>query len=104
LTIQSDPLGFFTLLVVMTLIVYATRAGGFWLIGHVAIGRRLQRMLEALPGAVIAATVAPILLTGGAAAWFAILAAGATMIAVRNDFAAVLAGVAVAALVRAVGL
>jgi uncharacterized membrane protein len=102
--IQSDPAGFFALLAAMTLVVYGSRAGGFWLIGRVTIGRRLQRMLEALPGAVIAATVAPILLTGGVTAWLAVIAAAATMIAVRNDFAAVLAGVAVAALVRAAGL
>ena len=104
MTIRSDPFGFFTLVLMMTIIVYATRIGGFWLIGRVTIGPRLQRMLEALPGAVIAATVAPILLTGGVTAWLAVIAAGATMIVVRNDFAAVVAGVAVAALVRAAGL
>jgi uncharacterized membrane protein len=102
--IARDPLGFFALLATMTLVVYATRAGGFWLIGRITIGRRLQRVLEALPGAVIAATVAPIVLTGGSSAWLAVVAAALTMIAVRNDFAAVLAGVAVAALARGAGL
>jgi branched chain amino acid efflux pump len=102
--IATDPAGFFAMLLAMTLAVYATRAGGFWLIGRVTIGRRLQRMLEALPGAVIAATVAPILLAGGITAWLAVAVAAATMIALRNDFAAVLAGVAVAALARGAGL
>jgi branched chain amino acid efflux pump len=102
--IALDPFGFLALLATMTLVVYATRAGGFWLIGRVTMGRRLQRMLEALPGAVIAATVAPIVLTGGASAWLAVVAAALTMIAMRNDFAAVLAGVAVAALARGAGL
>jgi uncharacterized membrane protein len=102
--IASDPSGFFALMAAMTLVVYASRAGGFWLIGRVTIGRRLQRMLEALPGAVIAATVAPVLLTGGVTAWLAVAAAAVTMIAVRNDFAAVLAGVAIAALSRGAGL
>jgi uncharacterized membrane protein len=101
--IASDPIGFFALLAAMTLVVYVTRVGGFWLIGRVTIGRRLQRMLEALPGAVITATVAPIVLTGGVTAWLAVMAAAGTMIAVRNDFAAVAAGVAVAALARAAG-
>ena len=40
--IQSDPMGFLGLLLAMTLVVYATRAGGFWLLGRVTIGRRLQ--------------------------------------------------------------
>lgn len=102
--IASDPFGFLTLLLAMTLTVYATRAGGFWLIGRVTIGRRLQRILEAMPGAVIAATVAPILLHGGVSGLLAVAAAALAMLAVRNDFAAVVAGVATAALVRAAGL
>ena len=99
--IERDPFGFFLVLLAMTFAVFIMRTGGFWLIGRVNIGPRLHRMLEALPGAVIAATVAPVLLTGGITAWLAVIAAGVTMIVVRNDFAAVVAGVAVAALVRA---
>ncbi len=102
--IASDPAGFFLLLAAMTLVVYLTRAGGFWLIGRVTIGRRLQKILEALPGAVIAATIAPILLHGGPAALLALVAAAVAMLIVRNDFAAVVAGVAVAAAARAAGL
>lgn len=100
----SDPLGFAGMLLAMTLAVYLTRAGGYWLIGHFRIGPRLHRVLNALPGAVIAATVAPILLKGGVSALFAMVAATVTMIVVRNDFAAVMAGVVAAALVRAVGI
>ena len=101
--IASDPFGFLSLLAAMTLTVYATRAGGFWLIGRVTIGRRLQRILEAMPGAVIAATVAPILLHGGVSGLLAVIAAALAMLAVRNDFAAVVAGVGAAALARAAG-
>jgi hypothetical protein len=61
-------------------------------------------MLDALPGAVIAATVAPILLTGGVRALAAAAAATLTMLVVRNDFAAVIAGMAVAAATFAMGL
>ncbi len=78
--------------------------GGYWLIGRFTIGPRLHKMLNALPGAVIASTVAPILLTGGVSAWLALVAAALTMIAVRNDFAALVAGVVVAAAARAAGL
>lgn len=102
--IQSDPSGFLGLVAVMTLVVYLTRAGGFWLIGRVTIGPRLRKILEAMPGAVIAATVSPILLHGGVSAWMAVAAAAVAMLIVRNDFAAVVAGVAVAALARAAGL
>jgi uncharacterized membrane protein len=101
---EHDPFGYAAMLAAMTLAVILCRVGGYWLIGNFPIGPRLRRMLDALPGAVIAATVAPILLTGGISAWLALGAAALTMIVVRNDFAAVVAGVGVAALVRAVGL
>jgi uncharacterized membrane protein len=100
---EHDPLGFAAMLAAMTAAVIVCRVGGYWLLGRFTIGPRLRRMLDALPGAVIASTTAPILLTGGVSGWLAVLAAAATMIAVRNDFAAVIAGVAIAAAARAAG-
>ena len=102
--IESDPKGFIALLAAMTATVYLTRAGGYWLIGRVTIGPRLRRMLNALPGAVIAATVAPILVQGGLRAVLAMVAAAAVMVLWRKDFAAVAAGAAVAAAAFALGL
>jgi uncharacterized membrane protein len=102
--IERDPTGFIALLAAMTVTVYLTRAGGYWLIGRVTIGPRLRRMLNALPGAVIAATIAPILVQGGVRALLSMLAAGTVMYLWRNDFAAVLAGVAAAAGAFALGL
>lgn len=101
---ERDPLGFAAMIVAMTLVVYLCRAGGYFLIGRVTIGPRLRRMLDALPGAVIAATITPFLLHGGLSALCAIGAAALVMIAVRNDFAAVAAGACAAALVRMAGL
>lgn len=101
--IERDPLTYMGALSAMTFAVYVMRAGGYWLIGRVTISPRLRRMLDALPGAVIAATVAPILMKGGVSTSLAVIAAVAAMIVVRNDFAAVVAGVGIAALVRAVG-
>ena len=101
--IEHDPLGFAAMLAAMTAAVMVCRLGGYWLLGRFAIGPRLRRMLDALPGAVIASTTAPILLTGGVSGWLAVLAAGTTMIVVRNDFAAVVAGGAAAAATRAAG-
>jgi uncharacterized membrane protein len=97
---ERDPLGFALVIVAMTIVVYLCRAGGFWLIGRVTIAPRLRKMLDALPGAVIAATVAPLLVHGGVSALCAVGAAAVAMVAVRNDFAAVAAGACAAALVR----
>jgi uncharacterized membrane protein len=102
--IERDPLGFAAMLAAMSAAVILCRLGGYWLIGRFTIGTRLRKILNALPGAIIASTIAPILFTGGLSALLALVAAAVTMVAVRNDFAALAAGVAVAAGVRAVGL
>jgi uncharacterized membrane protein len=101
---ERDPLGWFAVLAAMTVAVYVTRAGGYWLIGRITIGPRLRKMLDALPGAVIAATIAPMLVHGGLSGVAAVAAALLAMVALRNDFAAVASGLVAAALVRAAGL
>jgi branched chain amino acid efflux pump len=88
---------------VMALATYAMRAGGFWLMGHVPPSPRLRRMLEALPGSVLAATVLPIVVRDGLAAMLAIAATGTVMLVVRKDLLAVVTGMAVAALARGAG-
>jgi uncharacterized membrane protein len=102
--IEKDAFGFFVTLGLMMIVVYVTRIAGYWLIGRLVIGRRLRRMLDALPGAIIAATVAPALVQGGTRALLALAATAGVMIVVRKDFFAVVAGVAVAAAAFAYGL
>jgi len=85
----------------MGVATYSMRAGGFWLMGHVPLTPRVRRMLEALPGAVVIATVLPIAVSEGVPALLAIMAAVGAMLIRRNDFLAVIAGMAVAALARA---
>jgi branched chain amino acid efflux pump len=100
---ERDPLGWLAVIAAMTVAVYITRAGGYWLIGRVTIGPRLRKMLDALPGAIIAATIAPLLAHGGVSALAAVTAALLAMIGLRNDFAAVASGLVAAALVRTAG-
>ena len=100
---SHDPVGYAIVIAVMTVVVYLSRAGGFWLIGRVRIGPRLRKMLDALPGAIIAATIGPLLVHGGISALAAVAAALLAMLTLRNDFAAVGAGIVAAALVRATG-
>ena len=88
----------------MAVATYAMRAGGFWLMEQVQPSARLRRMLEALPGSVVVATVLPIIAREGFAAVVAIAAAGTVMLVRRNDLLAVITGMVVAALARAAGL
>ena len=52
-------------IIAMALAVAFTRVAGFWLMGHVTVSARVRRMLEALPGAIVVATAAPLAVKGG---------------------------------------
>ncbi|MDB5598573.1 MAG: branched-chain amino acid transporter [Xanthobacteraceae bacterium] len=101
--IANEPFAFMAALLAMSAATYLMRAGGFWLMGRVPIGPRVKRMLEALPGSVVAATVLPIVIKSGPSALVAVVASLAAMLVTRNDFCAVLAGIGAAALMRAGG-
>ena len=77
----------------MALITYATRAGGLWLMGRIQPTPRLERWLQSLPGAILAALVAPAALAAGPAE--ALAATLTALIAARtgNLFAALCGGV-----------
>jgi uncharacterized membrane protein len=93
----------FVAIVAMALATYLTRVSGFWLMAHVPMTRRVRHTLEALPGAIVAATVLPLVARGGLAAVLAIIAVVVAMMLRRNEFLAVFVGIAVAAGVRALG-
>ena len=84
----------------MGAVTYAMRAGGFWLMAYVPLTARVRRILGALPGTVVVATVLPLVVRDGVPAMLAIAAACGAMLVRRNDFLAVLAGMAAAALAR----
>jgi uncharacterized membrane protein len=87
----------------MTAVTVASRLGGFWLMGYVTMTPRIRRMLDALPGSIIVAAALPVAVNGGLVVMFAIVGAMVVTIIRRNDFIAVITGMAVAALARAMG-
>jgi uncharacterized membrane protein len=98
-----DPMVLLAILVMATM-NYLMRAAGFWVMAHVPLTRRKQLMLQALPGAIVAATVLPIVVRSGPAAGMAVAAAAGVMVVSGNSFLAVAVGVAAAALLRAAGV
>jgi uncharacterized membrane protein len=52
-------------IILMGIVTYALRAGGFWLMGRVAISPRMEAALAYLPGAVITALVVPATIEAG---------------------------------------
>ena len=96
--------GAFAAIVVMTLAAAATRVSGFWLMGHVPMTARVRRMLETLPGAIVVATVVPILARGGVSGLIGVSLALLSMLWRRNEFLAVAVGFSSIALARYFGL
>lgn len=88
----------------MTAVTFAWRAGGFWLMGLVPLTPRVRRGLEALPGAVIVATVVPLTVNSGPAAALAIGTVIAARAILGNEFLALALAVGAAAGARALGL
>ena len=88
---------------IMTAVTVAARLGGYWLMGYVNVTPRVRRMLDSLPGSIIVAAALPMAVNGGVVVIAAITAALVVTIIRRNDFLAVITGMAVAALARAAG-
>lgn len=98
---EPGQLGVMAAIAAMALATYLTRTSGFWMMAHVPLTPRLRRMLEALPGSVVVAIIVPIAVKNGLTAIAAVAAAAGIMVVWRNEFLALAAGVAVAALMRA---
>lgn len=102
---MNEPLqfGVFYAIGAMTLVTVLTRFAGFWMMGRMALTPRVLRMLEALPGSVVAALVVPVVIKEGLSAGFAMVMVALLMIWRRNEFLALAVGIAVAAGFRALG-
>lgn len=96
---QNETLTLITILG-MALVTYATRAGGFWLMGLVTPSPRIEAWLRQIPGAVLVAIVAPTVLASSLAETFAALATVLVAIRTKNVLAAMVVGVAAVFLLR----
>ncbi len=96
---QSSPLALLTILG-MAVVTYLTRIGGLWLMSHVALSRRLKAWLEYLPGTILVAIVAPVVLGAGLAEVGAALATLLVAIRTRNVLVSMLVGVGVVLALR----
>lgn len=96
---QNETLTLITILG-MALVTYATRAGGFWLMGLVTPSPRIEAWLRQIPGAVLVAIVAPTVLASSLAETLAALATVLVAIRTKNVLAAMVVGVAAVFLLR----
>jgi uncharacterized membrane protein len=80
------------------------RVSGYWLMAHVPLTPRVRRMLDALPGCVVVATILPIVLRSGSAGMLGIAAVVVVMLLRFNEFVAVFTGLGLVAGLRALGM
>ena len=83
-------------------VTYAIRAGGLLLANRLPATGFVAAWLRHLPGAVLAALVAPAILKGGPAEWLAAAATAVIYALTRNLFAAMVGGVVAVFLLRQV--
>jgi uncharacterized membrane protein len=77
----------------MALATYATRAGGFWLMGLVKPSPRIEAWLRQIPGAVLVSIIAPTVLASSFAETLAALATVLVAARTKNVLVAMLVGV-----------
>lgn len=87
-------------ILVMALVTYLTRVGGFWLMSLVPEGGFVRRWLHHLPGSVLIAILAPMALDGGWGAPVAVAAAVAMGMLRLSALVATFGAVALVAVLR----
>ncbi len=87
-------------IVLMALVTYLTRAGGYWMMGRVTISPRIEAGLAYLPGAVLIALVVPATVEEGVPGVLALAATAVLMRRTGNLFLAMVAGVGTIWLMR----
>ncbi|HKH33904.1 MAG TPA: AzlD domain-containing protein [Beijerinckiaceae bacterium] len=100
----AGPGGPYAAVLAMAVATYLCRASGVVLMSRVRLTPRVTRALQALPGSIVVATVAPLAAQAGAPAIAGVLVALATMIVVRWELAALIAGLGAVMLLRALGV
>ena len=102
---MNEPLAYGALIgiLAMAAATFLTRISGYWLMGHVPMTRRVRRTLEVLPGAIMAATIVPIVAKVGPAAFIAVVVALASMMVKRNQFIAAGLALVAVSIARAYG-
>jgi branched chain amino acid efflux pump len=99
--VRIDPTALAAILA-MALATYLTRIAGYWLVRHFTLSRRVRAGLEAVPGAILIALIAPAAFSTGIAESAA--AAVALVVAMLRwpMLVALIASAGVAAGIRAV--
>jgi uncharacterized membrane protein len=85
-------------------VTMATRVGGVWIMSYVRITPRIETFLKYMSVSVLISIVVPATWAAGPRIWLGVGMAALVMVVTRNALSAMLAGTALAAFARGVGL
>jgi uncharacterized membrane protein len=91
------------IILLMGLVTYLCRIGGYWMMGRFTISPRIEAGLQYLPGAVLISLVGPAMAEEGVPGVLAIVATAVAMRLSSNLLVAMVAGVATVWLARQIG-
>lgn len=83
----------FVTIILMAIVTYAFRAGGYWMMGRVTLSPRMESGLAYLPGAVITALVVPSAIEAGFPGIVGLVAVAIVMRSWNNLFLALVFGI-----------
>ncbi|PSP94754.1 ABC transporter permease [Halobacteriales archaeon QS_4_62_28] len=96
---QLNPL-VIAVIVGMSVVTYATKAGGLWLLSRINVSDRVESGLKMLPGAIIISILGPELISAGPAEWSSAAVVLLVMWRTENVLLALLCGVAAVLIFR----
>jgi uncharacterized membrane protein len=91
------------IILLMGLVTYLCRIGGYWMMGRFTLSSRVEAGLQYLPGAVLISLVGPAMAEEGIPGVLAVIATAVAMRLTGNLLIAMLAGVLTIWLTRQVG-
>jgi uncharacterized membrane protein len=91
------------IILLMGLVTYLCRIGGYWMMGRFTLSSRVEAGLQYLPGAVLISLVGPAMAEEGIPGVLAVIATAVGMRLTGNLLIAMLAGVLTIWLARQVG-
>lgn len=87
-------------ILLMAIVTYLSRAGGYWLLGRFTLSARLEAGLGYLPGSIFVALVIPAMIEEGAAGAISIAVTALVIRRTNNLLITVLAGIVTISIAR----
>lgn len=100
MNVEANATGILIVVALMTVVTWATRWGGVYVMSFVPISKGVKRFIQAMSGSVLVSILTPMAITGDSAQRVALLTTAAIMLWLKKPLPAIAAGVLAAAGMR----